>query len=109
VSGVSVIPFGQPGCVDDVTGRVGLTIEQWNATDNPDLPVYWHIADDMGGDEWAYTDGIDLHIDGLHADVWFESGQCKTVPISTVVYMARKHALRLLPDRIRAEIEGGAK
>lgn len=101
---LAVIPFGQPGCVDDVTGRMGLTIEQWAGTGNPDLPVYWHVADDMGGDEWAYTDGIDLHADGLHADVWFESGQCKTVPVRTVIYMHPKHAEPLLPETLRAAL-----
>lgn len=97
-------PFGQPGGMDDETGRIGLTIEQWRHTDDPDLPVYWHIADSMGGEEWAYIDGIDLHTDGLHADVWFESGGCLSVPVSTVVYMARKHAEPLLPANLRAAL-----
>lgn len=104
---LAVIPFGQPGCFDDETGRVGLTIEMWKATDDPDLPVYWPVYWNTGSDccdDWAYTDGIDLHADGLHADVWFESGQCKTVPVNTVVYMARKHAEPLLPEALRAAL-----
>ncbi len=101
---LGAIPFGLPGGVDDETGRMGLTIEQWQHTDNPDLPIYWATPGSFGGEEWAYVDGIDLHTNGLNADVWFESGQCVTVPVGRVIYMARKHAEPLLPETLRAAL-----
>ncbi len=96
------INMGSPGSVDDITGRVGLTIEMFRQIDDPDLPVYWWIEDSMYGEDWAHVDGIDYHVDGTSADVWFENGRCKNVSVSTVIYMAAKHANPLLPEALSA-------
>ena len=74
--------------------RVPMTVERFAASDlNGWRNAYWFSDDayDFGLDPWAAVEGVDPHVDGVHYDVWFESGKTITVPGRVQLFVPAKH------------------
>jgi hypothetical protein len=83
--------------VHEETGRVAVTVEEYAKSElNGEEYAYWldAEAETWGLDPWALIDGVDLMVDpdATHCDVWFASGKCKTVPVTTPIFVLAKHA-----------------
>ena len=74
--------------------RVPMTVEAFAASDlNGWRNAYWFSddAEDFGADPWAVVEGVDPHVDGVHYDVWFESGKTITVPGRVELFISKRH------------------
>ena len=85
------------------TGRVAVALSEYAQSEfNVETNSYMYSvsSDELGFDQWATIDSIDIPVEGNSFDIWFSSGSCKqNVPSDTVIFVRASIAQTLKDAR----------